>query len=238
VVARGNRPPHQLPRIAGNNTGSTVICKRQIQTKHPAKDQQHHSSGLYQSSGGYNLQRASKDSVDVVPGEEYTYHSPASQNTIADAESWAQIDRTDWKLSPLIFHRIQETDLFATRLSAQCLRYFSWRPDSSAEAPPSVDSHQRVSQPSVELDRQDTCSITNSTSQHSAGSTSVEIATMVPHTPTLVSGLPQADNVRCQNNGEPGRLSDAPTVSRMAHLREKYRGQQLSEEATDLMLNS
>jgi len=36
-------------------------------------------------------------------------HLPGTQNTIADAESWLQTDRTDWKLSPLIFHKIQKT---------------------------------------------------------------------------------------------------------------------------------
>ena len=67
-------------------------------------------------------------------------HLPGIQNTVADAESRSQTDRTDWKLSPNIFHKIQQTfgplevDLFATRLSAQCQRYFSWRPDPSAEA--------------------------------------------------------------------------------------------------------
>ena len=67
-------------------------------------------------------------------------HFPGAQNFIADAESRLQTDRTDWKLNPCIFHKIQrifgplEVDLFATRLSAQCQRYFSWRPDPSAEA--------------------------------------------------------------------------------------------------------
>jgi len=49
------------------------------------------------------------------------------------------MDRTDWKLSQIIFHTIQETlsplevDLFVTRLSAQCPRYFSWQPDPFVE---------------------------------------------------------------------------------------------------------
>jgi len=67
-------------------------------------------------------------------------HLPGTQNTIADAESQSQADRTDWKLSPLIFHRIQETfgplevDIFATCLTAECPSYFSWQPYPSAEA--------------------------------------------------------------------------------------------------------
>ena len=67
-------------------------------------------------------------------------HLPGIQNTITDAESRAQTDRTDWKLSPSIFHKIQEkfgpleVDLFATHLSVQCPHYFSWQPDPPAEA--------------------------------------------------------------------------------------------------------
>ena len=67
-------------------------------------------------------------------------HLPGSLNTIADAESRTLTDRTDWKLNPIIFHKIDqlwgplEVDPFASRLSTQCQRYFSWRPDPSAEA--------------------------------------------------------------------------------------------------------
>ena len=60
---------------------------------------------------------------------------------------------------------------------------------------------------------------------------------MVPYTPTHVDRLPEANNNRNRNNGEQGRLPDAPTTGRMAYLRERYRSQQLSEEATDLMLS-
>ena len=166
-------------------------------------------------------------------------HLPGIQNTIADAESRAQTDRTDWKLSPSIFHKIQENfgplevDLFVTRLSAQCPRYFSWQPDPSAEA---TDTYQGVCQPTMESDRPDTFSGPDSTSQHSAGSTSVEIPT---NTPIHVGGLSQTNNNRNRDNGgQQGQLADAPTTSRMAYLRERYRGQQLSEEATELMLSS
>ena len=67
-------------------------------------------------------------------------HLTGTQNIVADVESRSQIDRTDWKLNPSIFCKIQrifgplEVDLFATRLSSQCQRYFSWQPDPSAEA--------------------------------------------------------------------------------------------------------
>ena len=65
---------------------------------------------------------------------------PGVLNTIADTESWEMLDRTDWKLNPVIFQEINNLygplvmDLFASRLSTQCPLYFSWRPDSYALA--------------------------------------------------------------------------------------------------------
>ena len=62
------------------------------------------------------------------------------ENIIADSESRVMRDRSDWKLNPTVFRRIQdslgplEVDLFASRLTAQLPRYFSWHPDPQAEA--------------------------------------------------------------------------------------------------------
>ena len=68
-----------------------------------------------------------------------TEHLPGVQNTAADQESRTVRDRCDWMLNPNIFSRIQSQmgpcgiDLFASRLTRQLLRYFSWRPDPEAE---------------------------------------------------------------------------------------------------------
>ena len=65
-------------------------------------------------------------------------HLPWIENIIADSESRVMRDRSDWKLNPI--RRIQdslgplEVDLFASRLTAQLPRYFSWRPDPQTEA--------------------------------------------------------------------------------------------------------
>ncbi|XP_065902413.1 uncharacterized protein [Dysidea avara] len=67
-------------------------------------------------------------------------HLPGALNTIADTESREMLDRTDWKLNPVIFQKITtlygplDMDLFASRLSTQCPHYFSWRPDPYALA--------------------------------------------------------------------------------------------------------
>ena len=65
-------------------------------------------------------------------------HLPGAQNRIADVESRTMVDRSDWKLNPILFKRIVnlfgpiEVDIFASRLTAQCPLYFSWRPDPYA----------------------------------------------------------------------------------------------------------
>ena len=76
-------------------------------------------------------------SKDIVLSAE---HIPGTTNCIADAESRTLTDRTDWKLHPQLFKMINqmwgplEVDLFASRLSTQLPRFFSWRPDPMAEA--------------------------------------------------------------------------------------------------------
>ena len=65
---------------------------------------------------------------------------PGEENIRADRESWVMRDRSDWMLNPLIFRGIlrhfpdRNIDLFASRLSFQLQRFFSWRPDPLAEA--------------------------------------------------------------------------------------------------------
>ena len=67
-------------------------------------------------------------------------HLPGVLNSIADEESRVMKDRSDWMLNPQIFHQIQtkwgplEVDIFASRLTTQLERFFSWRPDPEAEA--------------------------------------------------------------------------------------------------------
>ena len=76
-------------------------------------------------------------STDIVLSAE---HIPGDWNDAVDAESRSMKDRTDWKLHPKLFRAIDqqwgplEVDLFASRLSNQLPRYFSWRPDPLAEA--------------------------------------------------------------------------------------------------------
>ena len=67
-------------------------------------------------------------------------HLPGVLNTIADEESRVMKDRSDWMLHPQAFLQIQQrwgplvVDVFASRLTTQLQRFFSWRPQPEAEA--------------------------------------------------------------------------------------------------------
>ena len=67
-------------------------------------------------------------------------HLPGALNFIADRESRIWSDRSEWKLDPMLFQKINtllgplSTDLFASRLSTQLLSFVSWKPDPLAMA--------------------------------------------------------------------------------------------------------
>ena len=67
-------------------------------------------------------------------------HLPGHLNIQADEESRTAKDRCDWMLNQSIFQRINsvmgplEMDLFASCLTKQLPRFYSWRPDPEAEA--------------------------------------------------------------------------------------------------------
>ena len=66
-------------------------------------------------------------------------HLPGVLNCRADMESRSLKDHSDWSLDRETFIKINELygpiemDLFASRLTSQCRRYFSWQPDPYAE---------------------------------------------------------------------------------------------------------
>ena len=81
--------------------------------------------------------------VAVVYGEcilLQAQHLPGALNSIADRESRIWSDRSEWKLNPLLFQKINQllgplsADLFASRLSTQLPNFVSWKPDPLAMA--------------------------------------------------------------------------------------------------------
>ena len=101
-----------------------------------------------------------------------------------------------------------------------------------------LGSPQGLCQPSMELDRQNHISSSISTGKDCPGSSSLENATMVSDSPDHTDRLSQNHLSSSRNNNQSTSSSNGSSASRMAYLRKRYRDQQLSEEATDLMLNS
>ena len=104
--------------------------------------------------------------------------------------------------------------------------------------PSELDSPQGLCQSSLELDRQNHISSSISAGKDCPGSSSLENATMVSDSPDHTNRLSQNHLSSGRNNDQSTSSSIGPSASRMAYLRKRYKDQQLSEEATDLMLNS
>ena len=146
VVSVGTRVAHQLFGAEGGNSGLTVLSQGSDGDIGITAAGQPDCSIVHQPLGGTvspQLTDLAKNlwlwslCRDLVLTAQ---HIPGVDNQIADSESRELKDRLDWKLSPAVFRTINaiwgplEVDLFASRLSYQLSRFFSWRPDPLAEA--------------------------------------------------------------------------------------------------------
>ena len=171
MVGRGKKDVHQLPGASGCHSSSQIICQTQNQNFNSAEDQQHHSSGIHKSPGGYNLTRfiqVDKESMDVVPGEEYPHHSSTPPRVAEHicrcrAQSVHGQDRLETESDnlsqdpstlgptgsgPICFLAIHPV-LTLLQLAARSICR------SSRCIPPDVDTHEGVCQPTLESCGQD-----------------------------------------------------------------------------------
>ena len=140
-------------------------------------------------------------------------HLQGKLNVIADAESRALFDRTDWMVQPSVFRKIDrrtgplEVDLFASRLTHQLPQFFSLKPDPLAIATDAFlldwGSTEGICKPSMGVDRQSPITSTGANGRPGTSSTSLERSDMVPNTvgyadqlPPLL--IPQIDNLMVQ----------------------------------------
>ncbi len=138
VVPSRERLAHKLSGTAGSIVCSPVLLEEP--EEHMLR--QHHSSGLHQQLGRHSVQATALAQElwlwCLERGIHLTaQHLPGKENVIADAESRVMRDRSNWMLNVI---KIQETlgplevDLFASRLTTQLPRFYSWRLDPLAEA--------------------------------------------------------------------------------------------------------
>ena len=168
---------------------------------------------------------------------------------MADFESWARPDTSDWKLDPSIFQRINNKwgpftiDLFASRLTAQLPRFVSWKPDPEAEA---VDAF------TLDWSQLRGCAFppfcpNRAVSEASSAAVSLSVdncdssmgnSTVVPdftrndgRQSHITSVLPRTAETR-----ERYTSSYAPSTSHMASHRSRYEGSTVSQPAQRLLL--
>ena len=177
-------------------------------------------------------------SVELIPGD---------LNDVADAESRSMKDRTEWKLHSKLFRVIDqqwgslEVDLFASRLSNQLPRYFSWRPDPLAEATDAFSQQWQQFRGYAYPDRQSSLSSEGPTDSGDPGGPSMEGPTLVS-SPTgnalqlssaaSSTAKPVPANLQCRSDGP-----STPT-SCLACLRQKFGSENLSEAAKELLFKS
>ena len=149
VVGTGEDMAHQLPGIASSLSCSSDIPEGQVRSL----DAIYCSwtillqwpTSTIRRGVVFTFDQSGKVSVAMVPSERYLIDSPRVSNLVADTEYRTMRNRTDWKLSPVIFNSIiqifgpLEVNLFSSRLTYLLPRYFSWRPDPLVEA---TDSFQ------------------------------------------------------------------------------------------------
>ena len=124
-----------------------TFAKRQSPSESSFIDGQHNGCPLYQQDGANKISHSctpGSKSVELVPTEPDsrggTVHPGGSECQSGQGIPGYMLDLHDWRLHPNIFMAINQlwgpvdVDLFASRLTAQVPRFYSWRPDPQAEA--------------------------------------------------------------------------------------------------------
>ena len=253
MVTSKEQYAHQLPGVAGSNIGSEDIPEKQNQDVSAPQVGQYHSSGIHKQPGRDSLQgigRLSKGIMDVVPGEEHPHHSPAPTRC-SECDSRCGVSDYDRhvRLAAKPSHIRQDCrPVWSSGSGPVCLTPDRTMPSLFQLVARSLCSGNRcfsaglvsdqgVCQPPVEPDRPSSVQGTDGKGTDCASGTCLEDTAMAS-TATA--------NVNCSSTSDLSQTGDAvqrsggsrPSASCVAYLRERYRDQELSEEAASLMLKS
>ena len=146
MVPTGANNAYQLLGTPGYGIGNEDLFEGSSWSLSVTAAGQFHCSSIHQQSWGdcvINSDLSGEISVAVGLERDIVLtaqHIPGVSNKVADSESRHQKDQTDWMLAHEVFQKINqifgplEVDLFASQLTHQLHRFFSWRPDPLAEA--------------------------------------------------------------------------------------------------------
>ena len=174
-------------------------------------------------------------------------HLAGKLNVIADEESRSMKDRADWKLCPRVFQmidrRLGPLQVDQTLQPATTVRELEARPGSDCLrcVQSGLGTDEGICESPMESDRQSLITSASSESQTGPSDPFLESATVVSGatehgdttpTPTTEREGPLPADPLVQ------RTRHLPAPSRVEHLRERYRSQRLSGEASKLLLAS
>ena len=130
---------HKRSRTSSRRVCPEIIPKKQVQYPCKTNNGQFNSNKLYKQNGWAHVIGPVKPSLRPLAMVSRMVHNSRSTplartiilNIVADFESRARPDTSDWQLDPSIFQGINNkwgpftTDLFASRLTAQLPRFGS-----------------------------------------------------------------------------------------------------------------
>ena len=254
LVPTGTLDAYQLSQTTCSNSSNQNLCKVQDRNIHLIEDRQHHSSGLYQQPGRNSLQGigdACKRSLDVVPGEEYphcssTFTRCSEHNSRHRVQGNAGQDRLE--VEPCDIPGNQQP-LWTPRHRPVCVQTVHPVPTllqlaarslctGSRCLSPRLDSHEVLCESSMESGRPGSCTNAITTGLSGASGSCLEGSTMVPNTFEHVDRPSSVNHTEPEEADQHRSNASSSSVSRVAHLRDKFQGQNLSEEATALILKS
>jgi len=135
MVSRGISFPHKLSQTSG---WGICFCERHRANASQLVNGQFYSHPLHKQDGGTKSPVLARLASELW--EWCLHHNilikaqylPVVQNICADQESRPFLDHHNWKLDPLLFPELNqvwgplEVDLFASQLSTQLPRFYSW----------------------------------------------------------------------------------------------------------------
>ena len=245
---------HKLSRTSSRRFCPEIISKKQVQYPCKTNDGQCNSNKLYKQNGWAHIIDPVKPSLRppaMCLQQSITveaHHLPGRLNIVADFESRAHPDTSDWQLDPSIFQGINNKwgpfliDLFASRLTAQLPRFVSWKPDPEAEDAFTLDWSQLrgyAFPPFALIGRCLRQVLWQSVSQLTIMAPVWEtqpwyplLLEMLIDNPMLLSSFPGL--LKRENDVHPC----PPSTSRMASLRSRYEGSTVSQPAQRLLLTA
>ena len=256
VTDRGS-DAHKLPGVTGSITSNQMLYQRQEIPPCPPEDGQHHSTYLSQQVRRHSISRVKQTDqrdLGVVPGEEHNTKSlPSCRSPKQNSRRGISCDERQNRLDamPQSVQQNQQDNgtttsgfvCLPTNSSAPGLRELETRPRSpgSRRFYPGLDKVQRLCQSSLESCRQSPHTGEAPKSKGDSNCTNLEITDLVSTSTgnadsgaSLAATQFQSDHTDSQSQ----QTRHSSTASRMDYLRDRFRSQNLSKEASKLLLAS